>query len=42
MLKLAYIDLSELLIKQNNHLDKLNNTLEQTKTNLEANPDSKK
>lgn len=42
MLKLAYIDLSELLIKQNNHLDKLNNTLKQTKTNLEANPDSKK
>lgn len=42
MLKLAYIDLSELLVKQNNQLEKLNNDLENIKDSLESNPNSKK
>ena len=42
MLKLAYIDLSELLVKQNKQLEKLNKDLENTKESLESNPNSKK
>src|SRR5699024_7590471 len=42
MLKLAYIDLSELLVKQNKQLEKLNKDLENTKESLENNPNSKK
>src|SRR5699024_3813655 len=42
MLKLAYIDLSELLVKQNKQLEKLNRDLENTKESLENNPNSKK
>lgn len=42
MLKLAYIDLSELLMKQKKKLENLTSTLENTKIDLESNPDSKK
>ncbi|PTF36580.1 aminoacyltransferase [Staphylococcus cohnii] len=42
MLKLAYIDLSALLVKQNKQLEKLNEDLENIKARLENNPNSKK
>lgn len=42
MLKLAYIDLSELLVKQKNYLEKLNNSFKNTEKGLEDNPNSKK
>src|SRR5699024_2122690 len=41
-LKLAYIDLSQLIVKQNKQLEKLNKHLENTKESLENNPNSKK